>query len=311
MPKLHDLLCKHLLREALDPIGTVELEKPVAPLDEQRIDVYCELRPELPPPEALPHLGLVRRMAEVERRCMIEPFSATPSVDSIDDNLRKKLNLHHGLKKAAKGAPSPKPLLWILSPGRPEDVLRGYAGARVADWPSGFYRCAPELAMWIVVLAEIPKTAETLLLRLLGPTTMQLEALRELDTLPLTEAQRRPWIDILADVRYLLDETPDLSLEERAIMTELRQRWEREKAELRAEGRAQAISELRQRLENEKAEVRAEGKAEAILTVLKARGFQVSDSVRQQVLGCKDPSILERWLAKAVTATSDAEVIAA
>lgn len=288
MRKLHDLLCKHLLREALDPLGTIELEKPVAPLDEQRIDVYCELRPDLPPPDALPHLGLVRRMAEVERRCMIEPFSATPSVDSIDDNLRKKLNLHHGLKKASKGTPSPKPVLWVLSPRRPEDVLRGYAGAPVTDWPSGFYCCAPELAMWIVVLAELPKTADTLLLRLLGTATMQLEALRELDALPLTEAQRQPWIDILADVRYLFDEEPNLSPEEQTIVTELRKRWEREKAELRAEG-----------------------KAEAILGVLATRGFKVSDNVRQRVLGCKDPGILDRWLAKAVTATSDADVVAA
>lgn len=288
MPKLHDLLCKHLLREALDPISTVELEKPVAPLDEQRIDVYCELRPELPPPDALPHLGLVRRMAEVERRFLIEPFSSTPSVDSVDDNLRKKFNLHHGLKKAAKGNSSPKPALWALSPGRPEEVLQGYAGAQAAGWPSGFYRFAPELATWVVVLAELPKTAETLLLRLLGPATMQLEALRELDAMPLSEAQRQPWIDILADVRYLFDEEPDLSPEEKTIMTELRQRWEREKAELRAEG-----------------------KAEAILSVLVARGFKVSDGVRQRVLGCKDPSTLERWLARAITAASDAEVIAA
>lgn len=288
MPRLHDLLCKHLLREALDPLGTIELEKPVAPLDEQRIDVYCELRPDLPPPDALPHLGLVRRMAEVERRCMIEPFSATPSVDSIDDNLRKKLNLHHGLKKAAKGAPLSKPVLWVLSPGRPEEVLHGYVGAPVDDWPSGFYRCAPELAMWIVVLAEIPKTADTLLLRLLGTATMQLEALRELDAGPLSEAQRQPWIDILADVRYLFDEEPNLSPEEQTIVTELRQRWEREKAELRAES-----------------------KAEAILTVLTTRGFKVSEYVRQRVLGCKDPSVLDRWLAKAVTAASDAEVVAA
>jgi hypothetical protein len=288
MPKLHDLLCKHLLREALDPISTVELEKPVAPLDEQRIDVYCELRPELPPPDALPHLGLVRRMAEVERRFLIEPFSSTPSVDSVDDNLRKKFNLHHGLKKAAKGVPSPKPVLWVLSPGRPEEVLQGYVGAPVAGWPSGFYRCAPELATWIVVLAEVSKTADTLLLRLMGPATMQLEALRELDALPMDPAQRQPWIDILADVRYLFDEEPDLSPEEKTIMTELRQRWEREKADLRAEG-----------------------KAEAILSVLVARGFKVSDGVRQHVLGCKDPSTLERWLARAITAASDAEVIAA
>lgn len=288
MPKLHDLLCKHLLREALDPISTVELEKPVAPLDEQRIDVYCELRAELPPPDALPHLGLVRRMAEVERRFLIEPFSSTPSVDSVDDNLRKKFNLHHGLKKAAKGAALQKPVLWVLSPGRAEDVLHGYVGTPAADWPSGFYRCAPELTMWIVVLSELPKTAETLLLRLLGPTTMQLEALRELDSLQLSATQRQPWIDMLADVRYLLDEAQEPSPEEQTIMTELRQRWEREKAELRAEG-----------------------KAEAILSVLMTRGFQVSDGVRQRVLGCKDPSTLERWLARAVTATTDAEVIAA
>lgn len=311
MPKLHDLLCKHLLREALDPISTVELEKPVAPLDEQRIDVYCELRPELPAAEALAHLGLVRRMAELERRFLIEPFSSTPSVENIDDILRKKFNLHHGLKKAAKGSTLPKPALWVLSPGRPEEVVQGYAGTQADGWPSGFYRLPLELTTWIVVLAELPKTAETRFLRLLGPATMQLEALRELDELPLSEAQRQPWIEILADVRYLLDEVPDLSPEEHTIMTELRQRWEREKAELRAEGRAQAVSELRQRWESEKAELRAEGKAEAILSVLSARGFEVSDWVRQRVLGCKDPSTLERWLARAITATTDAEVVAA
>jgi len=292
MPKLHDLLCKHLLREALDPIGTVELEKPVAPLDEQRIDVYCELRAELPPAEAVAHLGLLRRMAEVAQRFLMEPFSATPSVESVDDNLRKKFNLHHGLKKAAKGAVLAKPALWVLSPGRPEEVLQGYAGASAVDWPSGFYRCAPELATWVVVLAELPKTADTILLRLLGPATMQLEALRELDALQLSETQRQPWIDMLADVRYLLDEAQEPSPEEQTIMTELRQRWEREKAELRAEGQTA-------------------GTAQAILTILTTRGFQVSDGVRQRVLGCKDPSTLERWLARAVTATTDAEVIAA
>jgi hypothetical protein len=292
MPKLHDLLCKHLLREALEPIGTVELEKAVALLDEQRIDVYCELREELPPPDALPHLGIVRRMAEFARRCMIEPFSATPNADSIDDNLRKKLNLQHGLRKAAKGVFAPKPVLWVLSPGRPEEVLHGYAALPVKGWPSGFYRCAPELTLWLVVLCELPKTEETLLLRLLGPATMQLEALRELDARQLSEAQRQPWIDMLSDVRYLLDEAPDASPEEKSIMTELRQRWEREKAELRAEGMAA-------------------GKAEGILAVLRARGLAVSEPVQARVLTCKDLSVLDRWLMRAATATSDTEVIAA
>lgn len=292
MPKLHDLLCKHLLREALDPISNVELEKPIAPLDEQRIDVYCELKPELPPPDALPHLGMVRRMAEVALRCLIEPFSATPSSDSIDDNLRKKLNLHHGLKRSAKGSAVPKPVLWVLSPGRPEEVLQAYVGTKVADWPSGFYRCAPGLAMWIVVLGELPVTPETRLLRMFGPPSMQLTALRELDELPVGDPQRQPWIDILSDVRYLFNDEPTPNPEEQALMTELRQRWEREKAELRSSGKA-------------------EGKAEAVLAVLKARGVAVSEAVRTCVLGCHDLGTLDRWLARALTAASDAEVVAA
>lgn len=104
----------------------------------------------------------------------------------------------------------------------------------------------------------------------------------------MTAIQRQPWIDILPDVRYLLDEAQEPTPEEKTIMTELRQRWEREKAELRAEGTAKAI-----------------------LTILTTRGLQVSDGTRQHVLDCKDPSTLDRWLARALTATTDSEVIAA
>lgn len=101
---------------------------------------------------------------------------------------------------------------------------------------------------------------------------------------------------MLTDVRYLLDEAPDLGPEEQTIMTELRQRWEREKAELRAEG---------------KAEGRALGLAEGILSLLRARGLLVSEPVQARVLACRDLSTLDRWLVRAATASSDAEVIAA
>ena len=68
MRKLQDVLRKHILREALEPVAVVELEKTIALLDEQRADGYCELRPDRPPDSALPHLGLLRRMAELARR---------------------------------------------------------------------------------------------------------------------------------------------------------------------------------------------------------------------------------------------------
>lgn len=48
----------------------------------------------------------------------------------------------------------------------------------------------------------------------------------------------------------------------------------------------------------------AKGEAKAILRVLSARGVCVSDEVRERVTGCTDIVQLERWLDRAVVATS-------
>lgn len=78
MRKLQDVLRKHILREALEPIAIVELEKAIALLDEQRADGYCELKHDRPPDEALPHLGLLRRMVERGRQCFMDRTRAGP-----------------------------------------------------------------------------------------------------------------------------------------------------------------------------------------------------------------------------------------
>jgi hypothetical protein len=46
-----------------------------------------------------------------------------------------------------------------------------------------------------------------------------------------------------------------------------------------------------------------------VLTVLRARGFAVSDAVRERILSQKDPERLERWLEKAVVAASVAAIL--
>ena len=119
---------------------------------------------------------------------MIEPFSSTPSVENIDDILRKKFNLHHGPEESSRGRRCPSLRFGCFRPGVPRRLCKATLARRLTGWPSGFYRLPLELTTWIVVLAELPKTAETRFLRLLGPATMQLEALRELDELPLRGA---------------------------------------------------------------------------------------------------------------------------
>jgi hypothetical protein len=57
------------------------------------------------------------------------------------------------------------------------------------------------------------------------------------------------------------------------------------------------------------AQGRTEEATRNLLTVLRVRGLAVSDAARERILAQKDPSLLERWLEKAVVAESIGEVI--
>ena len=56
-------------------------------------------------------------------------------------------------------------------------------------------------------------------------------------------------------------------------------------------------------------EGRVEEAARAVLTVLRARGLEMSDTAREHILAEKIPERLERWLAKAAVAASVAAVL--
>jgi PD-(D/E)XK nuclease family transposase len=55
-------------------------------------------------------------------------------------------------------------------------------------------------------------------------------------------------------------------------------------------------------------EGRAEGEARALLTVLRGRGIAVPDAARERILAEKDPARLERWLERAGTSATVAEI---
>ena len=74
------------------------------------------------------------------------------------------------------------------------------------------------------------------------------------------------------------------------------------KAEGRAEGKAEGRAEG-------KSEGKAEGRAEAILTVLEARGIEVTTSLRERVLACTEDATLDTWLTRAVSAATARDVL--
>jgi len=51
-----------------------------------------------------------------------------------------------------------------------------------------------------------------------------------------------------------------------------------------------------------------EARAEDIVRILTVRGVHVEDTARQRILTCRDPALLDRWLERALTASTVADV---
>ena len=59
-----------------------------------------------------------------------------------------------------------------------------------------------------------------------------------------------------------------------------------------------------------RAEGEARGRAEALMTLLAARKIPIAAEVRARILACRDIPTLDRWIARAASATSVADVFA-
>jgi predicted transposase YdaD len=79
------------------------------------------------------------------------------------------------------------------------------------------------------------------------------------------------------------------------------------KAEGKLEGKLEGKAEGK--LEGEAAG-KAAGKAESVLTILSARGLTFSPDERRAIVGRTDLELLDRWIARALTVRSVAELLA-
>ena len=196
---LADQFGKSLLRDALScasaPIPETEVEVVSAT---QKIDLYA-----VPDPARAAEREKMGLLGEISRApSLFEPFRSTPNVPRIRRCLRKQLAWHDELERrarvaaraaaraaedAASDAPKepdesvPFPWLVVISEGRPVTVLEAYGCREVQP---GVYEAALGFQVRVVVLSELPRTRETLLLRLLAAGARLREALSDLEALP-------------------------------------------------------------------------------------------------------------------------------
>jgi hypothetical protein len=95
--------------------------------------------------------------------------------------------------------------VWIITPTAADGLLQGYGANPDPGWPEGIYPLGSALCTAIVVVHQLPRTPETLWLRLLGRGRVQQQAIDELEALPENLPYRWIVLELLSNLRVNLE----------------------------------------------------------------------------------------------------------
>ena len=224
----YDQLSKQLLEEFLEPLGTVQRSLEI-PGEAKWVDLWfvpcAEVQASRCPPDLLGQIA--------QRPCLLEPYRNPPSSGEVRSCVLKLLWVQEELRRKAQQQKQSLtsgdfPLLWILATSVSKPVLREFGAEPCEGWVDGIYFSDPGFGTVFVSINELPSTRETLLLRILGRGQTHRQAISEVLSLSVVDAQRLPLLRILGNWKVTL-ELSEIEPEERESMMVLSQaflEWE-------------------------------------------------------------------------------------
>jgi len=227
----HDRFAKDYLEELLSRFGEVKAPRRVA--DEMReVDVWFS--PQTNPPANLAPLGLLGRLAQTP--ALFEPFRNAATLTDIRSCLLKLLvvqgeSLRQAKRQKKTLAEAQLPRLWILSPTASATILDSFRAKMEASWGEGIHVFGSAYRTAIVAIHQLPRTPDTLWLRLLGRDRVQDQALSELAQLPSTHPMKADALRFLTNLKADLHEKKALNTEEQNLIMKLSPlyvQWENE-----------------------------------------------------------------------------------
>ncbi len=324
-----DQFAKRLALEVMKPLGRTHVHHEIA-ADAQHADVVHEPDPTRRTERR--RLGVLGRL--IARPCLMELFGHTPTEDEAHACVGKfmvHLRRHRRARRKdhlVRNRRSPRPLMWVISSGRPTRLLHDLV--RRPGWPEGFYFLNAFLRVAIVVARELPRDRQTLLLRLLAAGPLLPSAVEDLAALPSDAYERTAASQILLELRSALEKKPHRSTEEQEIfvstqnlveklLNEGKQLGRKEgrragRKEGLVEGRQEGLVEGRQEglVEGRQEGLRrgqAEGRRAALRRVLEGRGLTIEPDDERRIKACTRIETLDRWLVRAINASSAAEAL--
>jgi hypothetical protein len=223
---------------------------------------------------------------------MMERFAHIVQVDDIASSLYKRSGLyHHRLQRArASGQPRPEvPYLWMMTVHQPRSVMHEYEAEPMTGWPPGFWTLRREHRLYLVALAELPRTPETLSLRLMGGGAMHEQALQDFADLPRDSPLALALGPLIEAARRDAEAQKPSKGNARALVRVTHGRWKQEGFERGLE------------------EGYREGWAAALLRLLERRFGTVPEAVIERMEQASVDAF-QRWFVRALDAVSFDEV---
>jgi hypothetical protein len=212
--------------------------------------------------------------------------------------MQKQIELR---RKRAKGVEPP--YLWITAAGRPNTALDGLGFEGDPRWPPGFYRCAPEFRVVVIVIHELPATRDTLLLRLLGKGAVLEVALAELVALPEEAPERELALPIVLRLRPVTLEAAETD-EDREFFMSTHDIVEEFRAAARQQGIQQGLEQgVQQGLEQGIQQGLERGVQQTLLKLLRLRFDNLPPSVEQRISHASAEEV-DRWTERVLFARS-------
>lgn len=241
---VHDQFAKDYLEDLLKPLGEVQAPRRVA-AEVQYIDIW--FAPASQPRGDAQRLGLLGRFAASPS--VFEPFRNAATRDEICDCLLKLLLVRREFQREANRDATSiqeanRPRLWILTPTASESLLSGFRALPDEDnWTRGVYFLADYLRTAIVAIHQLPRTQETLWLRLLGRGRVQEQAIDEVKALPETDPLRFRVLQWLERLKANLEVGQDLDEDDRRLIMRLLPLYEEQLEAARQEGQQEGLQE--------------------------------------------------------------------
>ncbi|BCL35669.1 hypothetical protein [Nostoc sp. MS1] len=240
----YDQFAKDYLTELLQPLGQVETSRKV-PSEVREIDVY--FAPSAQSTSDTIQIGLLGKIAT--KPALIEPFRNAATITEIRSCMNKLFDVFAQIKRQTKGDEKPLdesalPMLWILSPTASDSILNGFrASIDEENWGGGVHFLGDYLRTVIVAIHQLPRTQETLWLRILGKGRVQKQAIDELEALPNNHPLRAKAIDLLLSLKTTLEVNQNTDQEDRDLIMRLSAIYEQKLAEAKQEGLREGLQE--------------------------------------------------------------------